>query len=183
MAWQSLPHQASCDSLPVPALHLHSPGWCHGRFSSWSLTYQEHSPSGIMLLCMRVCLRVYIHQHAWLKHQSADLWWMRPFIALVMTSSVRQRPCFEKKGTSNRQGRERTVINGTWIQSQSWIILIFFSIASFFTKIQTCPFVASLCLCIQLLVRIPLWILPELHIMKTWPLWERSSFPVSRNNL
>lgn len=36
LAWQSLPHQASCDSLPVPTLHLHSPGWCHGRFSSWS---------------------------------------------------------------------------------------------------------------------------------------------------
>lgn len=36
LAWQTLPHQASCDSLPVPALHLHSSGWCHGRFSSWS---------------------------------------------------------------------------------------------------------------------------------------------------
>lgn len=37
MAWQSLSHQASCDSLPVPALHLHSL-WCHGRFSFWRRT-------------------------------------------------------------------------------------------------------------------------------------------------
>lgn len=42
MAWQSLSHQASCDSLPVPALHLHSL-WCHGRFSFWRRT-TEHTP-------------------------------------------------------------------------------------------------------------------------------------------
>lgn len=84
------------------------------------------STSGAMCVCTHVCLCVYIHQHAWLRHQSEDLWWMWPFIAFLMTSSMRQK-LLEENGTSNRQGRKRTV--GTWIQSQSWIIVIFFPFA------------------------------------------------------
>lgn len=104
------------------------------------------STSGAMCVCTHVCLCVYIHQHAWLRHQSEDLWWMWPFIAFLMTSSMRQK-LLEENGTSNRQGRKRTV--GTWIQSQSWIIVIFFPFAFshslfFFSTIQICHLVASL---------------------------------------
>lgn len=55
LAWQTLPHQASCDSLPVPALHLHSSGWCHGRFSSWSRTLPIWS-NVRMYACVFMCV-------------------------------------------------------------------------------------------------------------------------------
>lgn len=77
VAWQSLPHHASCDSLPVPALHLHSPGWSHGRFSS---RYWAHSPSVIMRVCM--CVFVCVHSSACLAQTSVS----RPAVNVALHS-------------------------------------------------------------------------------------------------
>lgn len=106
----------SCPN-PAPALP---------RVMSWQVfllvsRYHAHSPSGIM----RVCLRVYVHQRAWLKHQSADLRWMQPFIALLMTSPGRGKALQSRK-EHQTDGRKSIVVDGTRIQSPSWIIVIFF---------------------------------------------------------
>lgn len=91
VAWQSLPHQASRDSLPVPALHLHSPGWCHGRFSSWSRA-TEHTPR--LAECAFACVCVYVCASISVPGSNINQWTCGEcgpsLLALVMTSSVRQ---------------------------------------------------------------------------------------------
>lgn len=55
VAWQSLPHQASCDSLLVPALHLHWP------VMSWQAFLLDSHPRFATLPIWRVNEYVYMH--------------------------------------------------------------------------------------------------------------------------
>lgn len=89
MAWQSLLHQASCDSLPVPALHLHWP------VMSWQafLLDSHHSAA---LPIRRVNERVYMH---------------------TSISALRHSDLFQLKFESTSNWLGGTVLDGTRIQN------------------------------------------------------------------
>lgn len=122
MAWQSLSHQASCDSLPVPALHLHSL-WCHGRFSFWRRT-PEHTPRLALNTYACTCVFTCGHPSVCLAKTSLS----RPVVNAAFYSF--SDDVFHKV----KVFFSRPIVHTKEIQSQSWTSVIFDSLAFLFSK-------------------------------------------------
>lgn len=120
--------------------------WCHGRLSSWTRTARlQPSPSGEWTNVF-ACTHPSARRHSGLFHRK---FWKH--IRLIGEDSSRKN--------INSELLVSTFF--PWQKKQK------------IEKRKENLF--SLCLCIQLPLRILLWIYAKLHVMKTWPLWEPSA--------
>lgn len=142
LAWQTLPHQASCDSLPVPALHLHSSGWCHGRFSSWS--------RALHIWCnvrMYACVFMCVHPSACLAQTSVR----GPVVNVALHSFpddlLHEAKAFGRERHIKQAGEEENSRNMDPVPKLDYCDIFpicFLSLSLFFSTIQICHLVASL---------------------------------------